>query len=158
AIGYSGLNYKAGEGDRIGKFGLGLKSVFHLCEAFFYLSSNRFDDQLSRGLITPWRGVPGRTDGWAEGERAALEAIEGHIRALAVGPAGRPWFCLWLPLRLHDHHGGHDPIIGNHYPGEHLDDVFPAGLAWDLAEALPLLRKVCLVQGWQDWRGTVQGS
>src|SRR5262245_58268754 len=34
-----GQNYKFGEKAVIGKFGLGLKSVFHLCEAFFYLSS-----------------------------------------------------------------------------------------------------------------------
>src|SRR5689334_13316404 len=35
AICQFGLNYKAADRTAIGKFGLGLKSVFHLCEAFF---------------------------------------------------------------------------------------------------------------------------
>ena len=30
-----GLNSKAGDNSSIGKFGLGMKSVFHFCEAFF---------------------------------------------------------------------------------------------------------------------------
>jgi hypothetical protein len=34
-----GSNSKAGEATAAGRFGLGLKSVFHLCEAFFYLAS-----------------------------------------------------------------------------------------------------------------------
>ena len=39
AICQFGLNNKSGEAATIGKFGLGLKSVFHLCEAFYYLCS-----------------------------------------------------------------------------------------------------------------------
>ena len=39
AIGGFGLSYKGGEQQSIGKFGLGIKSLFHICEAFFYLSS-----------------------------------------------------------------------------------------------------------------------
>src|SRR4051794_29941666 len=31
---------KSADVSRIGRFGLGLKSVYHLCEAFFYLSSH----------------------------------------------------------------------------------------------------------------------
>ena len=33
-----GLNAKAAETGAIGKFGLGMKSVFHLCESFFYVA------------------------------------------------------------------------------------------------------------------------
>ena len=32
-----GLNSKAGDAATIGKFGLGMKSVFHLCEAIFFM-------------------------------------------------------------------------------------------------------------------------
>jgi hypothetical protein len=39
AIRWMGLNYKSSDTSTIGKFGYGLKSVFHLCEAFFFLSS-----------------------------------------------------------------------------------------------------------------------
>src|SRR3954469_24538288 len=37
AIRRLGLSAKPSQQSLIGKFGLGLKSVFHLCEAFFYL-------------------------------------------------------------------------------------------------------------------------
>src|SRR6266498_1699410 len=37
AIRQMGLSDKLRQGASIGKFGLGLKSVFHLCEAFFYV-------------------------------------------------------------------------------------------------------------------------
>ena len=33
-----GLNSKAADNSSIGKFGLGMKSVFHFCEAFFFLA------------------------------------------------------------------------------------------------------------------------
>ena len=39
AIRSFGLNHKAADRTTIGKFGLGLKSVFHLCEAFFYAAT-----------------------------------------------------------------------------------------------------------------------
>ena len=38
AIRSFGLNGKAADDAAIGKFGLGMKSVFHLCEAFFYIA------------------------------------------------------------------------------------------------------------------------
>ncbi|MBF0234979.1 MAG: hypothetical protein HQK65_18375, partial [Desulfamplus sp.] len=40
AIRSFGLNRKAVEQSSIGKFGLGMKSVFHFCEAFFFLAKN----------------------------------------------------------------------------------------------------------------------
>ena len=42
AIKSFGLNGKAADDGAIGKFGLGMKSVFHLCESFFYVA---FDGQ-----------------------------------------------------------------------------------------------------------------
>ena len=48
------------EQDFIGKFGLGLKSVFHICEAFFYISNwkqtqdENGDTILGYGFFNPW--------------------------------------------------------------------------------------------------------
>jgi hypothetical protein len=39
-----GFNYKSSDGNSIGKYGLGMKGVFHLCEAVFLLSSTKSDD------------------------------------------------------------------------------------------------------------------
>ncbi len=45
-------NAKAGESGTIGKFGLGMKSVFHLCEAFFYVA---FDGEKNHSeFLNPW--------------------------------------------------------------------------------------------------------
>ena len=40
AIKSFGLNSKASDNAAIGKFGLGMKSVFHFCEAFFWLAKD----------------------------------------------------------------------------------------------------------------------
>jgi hypothetical protein len=61
AIEHIGLSDKGSQRAAIGKFGFGLKSVFHLCEAFFYLYSKQepaagyfpLDDAR---LFNPWQG------------------------------------------------------------------------------------------------------
>jgi hypothetical protein len=55
AINSIGLSNKPAEHGTIGKFGLGLKSIFHFCEAFFYCHS----EQEVLRLVNPW-AVPGR--------------------------------------------------------------------------------------------------
>ena len=49
-----GIASKAGDTGAIGKFGLGMKSVFHLCEALFYVA---WDGRgtLHREGLTPWK-------------------------------------------------------------------------------------------------------
>ena len=48
AIRSFGVNSKAADTGSIGKFGLGMKSVFHLCEAFFYVA---YDGQIGRAHV-----------------------------------------------------------------------------------------------------------
>jgi hypothetical protein len=54
AIRSFGLNSKAIEQSSIGKFGLGMKSVFHFCEAFFFLAKNK-EREFSE-ILNPWSG------------------------------------------------------------------------------------------------------
>ena len=49
-----GISAKASKQSTIGKFGLGLKSVFHWCEAFFYFWS----EQDTFEILNPWAGKP----------------------------------------------------------------------------------------------------
>src|SRR5262249_50561883 len=68
AIAYFGLNFKAGDRTAIGKFGFGLKSVFRLCEAFFYFSSTvpgGPDAPPFNGPVNPWADTRHHQD-WAE--------------------------------------------------------------------------------------------
>jgi hypothetical protein len=51
---------RAGEKEAIGKFGLGMKSVFHWCEAFFYVARGE-NGYVSNECINPWNsGRPGQ--------------------------------------------------------------------------------------------------
>ena len=47
-----GLNSKAGDVGTIGKYGLGMKSVFHLGEAFFFIAESQL--RIYKELLTPW--------------------------------------------------------------------------------------------------------
>lgn len=93
-----GSNAKYGEKTTVGKFGLGLKSVFHLCEAFFFLSSEAersgFSDGRYAGLLNPWHGSDHQPE-WDRDPSAEMERIRDRIRAGGRGD----WFALWLPLR-----------------------------------------------------------
>ena len=143
-----GIGGKAGEASAIGKFGLGMKSVFHLCEALFYVAwdGERFHCE---GL-TPWK-----QDGhilheeWNETSDADWD----HLRKLgqelaADGDEECTWFLLWLPLRMKAHlqtpSGQETGAIISRFPGDdpasELAFLHDGKLAHDTAEMLPLLR------------------
>ena len=141
-----GINSKAGDASVIGKFGLGMKSVFHLCEALFYVAWD--GTQHHREGLTPWKqdGFSPHPD-WDETDGADWDHLTALGKSLAAGRTGN-WFLLWLPLRMKKHletPSGHElgAIIGR-FPGDdpsgELAFLGDATLAHHLAEMLPLLR------------------
>ena len=46
---------KEGDVDKIGTFGIGLKSVFHICEAFLYIGAAQ--SEWRPGVLNPWYGT-----------------------------------------------------------------------------------------------------
>lgn len=141
-----GINSKAGDASAIGKFGLGMKSVFHLCEALFYVAWD--GAALHQEGLTPWK-----QDGhsphpeWDETDEADWAGLVELSRQHIVDH-GRSWFLLWLPLRMKRHlktpSGEESGAIISRFPGDDpsrelgfLDD---AHLAQDVAEILPLLQ------------------
>ena len=66
SIRHLGLSAKGNEAGSIGRFGFGMKSIFHFCEAFFYAVS---DNQEARNgkffveLLNPWKDS-GSHDDW----------------------------------------------------------------------------------------------
>ena len=141
-----GINSKAGDATAIGKFGLGMKSVFHLCEALFYVAWD--GTRLHREGLTPWK-----QDGhwphpeWDETRDADWHHLTVLGKKLAADGA-RNWFLLWLPLRMKRHlttpSGQESGAITNRFPGDDpsidLSFLRDATLSHDLAELLPLLR------------------
>ena len=142
-----GIGGKAGDADAIGKFGLGMKSVFHLCEALFYVAwdGKRFHCE---GL-TPWKqeGTSLHQD-WDETSHNDWGRLKDLGRELAPDEKERcTWFLLWLPLRMKGHlrtpRGETTGAIIPRFPGDkpaELAFLSEEKVAHDLAEMLPLLR------------------
>jgi hypothetical protein len=141
-------NAKAAEKDSIGKFGLGMKSVFHLCEAFFYVANDGIE--IHKEVLNPWNNdsIKDLHLNWEtvkEQEWANLEKV-----ACEISGEDHTWFFLWIPLRQKRHlitvNGGETGSIMARFPG---DDGFAGvdlsflqenALKKRLAMILPLLR------------------
>ena len=144
-----GINSKAGDADVIGKFGLGMKSVFHLCEALFYVAWD--GAQLRREGLTPWKQGPDSPSPhpeWDKTDDADWDRLTDHGKGLAAERNCQTWFLLWLPLRMKEHLRTDSvresaPII-DRFPGDdparRLTFLTDRSLARDMAEMLPLLR------------------
>jgi hypothetical protein len=150
AIRSFGLNAKAGDSGAIGKFGLGMKSVFHLCESFFYLASH--DGELSHDFLNPWHaedyGCSEMHKQWETVTPQDVACLEGVALAQPEATGGKDWFFLWVPLRQQSHvpRSGERPMaaIIERYPGENPTedlDFFTDPLTDQrIGVLLPLLR------------------
>jgi len=103
-----GLNSKAGDDSSIGKFGLGMKSVFHLCEAFFFLARERAQDDCSE-ILNPWCGpIPDDSsvhNNWEDFNEDDVVLIYQQL-ATVIDKSEAEFsrvFVLWLPLRTKAH-------------------------------------------------------
>jgi len=151
-----GLSSKSGK-TSIGKFGLGLKSVFHLCEAFFYLSSedSKFQQTGIRfpasDILNPWSGDDEHNyhGDWDDFDEDSKENVKSH---LSIFLKTDHWFCLWIPLRKPDHCKGIDPIV-KEYPGiegKPPKSIFLPDLEVRIANIFPMLRHICTVEAWHS--------
>ncbi len=152
AIRSFGLNAKAGDSGAIGKFGLGMKSVFHLCESFFYLASHQ--GKLSQDFLNPWRAedydCSEMHQQWETVTDQDMGCLESVARAQPEASSGRDWFLLWVPLRQQSHvpRSGERPMaaIIERYPGENpaedLDFFSDPRTDQRIGGLLPLLRNL----------------
>lgn len=145
-----GLGSKGAEPGSIGKFGRGMKSIFHLCEAFIYLASANqpaAQGHLFCDILNPWSGS-GHHDDWdLLTEQAELTKVVEQW-----GHETTQWFCLWLPLRRPEQLADTAPIK-DAYPK--VGDFFSADLPLRLARLFPFLRSLKTIT---LWRWTEHGS
>ena len=125
-----------------------MKSVFHLCEALFYVAWD--GKRFHYDGLTPWK-QDGHTlhKEWDETSDAEWRRLKDLGKELvADGGKDRTWFLLWLPLHMKKHlqtHAGQEAgAIISRFPGDEpagdLAFLSDAKLAHDVAEMLPLLR------------------
>ncbi|MFN3628758.1 MAG: sacsin N-terminal ATP-binding-like domain-containing protein, partial [Casimicrobiaceae bacterium] len=128
AIRSFGLNAKAGDSGAIGKFGLGMKSVFHLCESFLYVA--RSGGELVHDVLNPWKTEDSDCADmhlqWEKVTRRDVECIALVALAQPEVSQAADWFLLWVPLRQRSHipRGTDRPFaaIIERYPGENPDE------------------------------------
>jgi hypothetical protein len=143
AIRSFGINSKAGDSSTIGKFGLGMKSVFHLVEAFFYVGMPENESPECQ-IINPWDNgdaihLHHDWDNFDKSDWERLELLAKSHRTEANSTTG---FFLWLPLRTRSLLDGKGPIIPC-FPSEQgsaeLDFLREKDLATRLAAVLAML-------------------
>ena len=144
AIREMGLSSKSADSSTIGKFGLGMKSVFHLGEVFFFVVVDESGHQIDADVRSPWStddgGLHADWDEFGDGDQ---NAIATRVRSLFGN--GR-WFCLWVPLRTSTNCGNVDPIE-SYYPGDQSPSKLLGPKQFELAAAIvPLLAHLELVQ------------
>ena len=137
AIREMGLSSKAADSSTIGKFGLGMKSVFHLGEVFFFVAVDKSAGRIDADIRSPWSADEGGLHpDWDDFGEDDVHAVEARVRSL-FGPG--PWFCLWVPLRRREHCRGVDPIEP-FFPGDrNPDDLFGLKQLGRVPTLLPLL-------------------
>ena len=158
AIRSFGLNRKAAEQSSIGKFGLGMKSVFHFCEAFFFVARNQEKNYAE--ILNPWSGdeeFPIHHADWDLFSASDGELIKAHLHAVldTLDLARGTFFLLWLPLRKKEHlrtpSGKTIGSIISEFPGdtpELLAFLHEADLARRIASLMPLLRRITQIRFW----------
>ncbi|MCX6855348.1 MAG: hypothetical protein NTV80_10640, partial [Verrucomicrobia bacterium] len=131
-----GMGSKAGDSDRIGRFGLGMKAVFHVSEAFFFLESE--GEQELRELFCPW--LPPQYESWAiVDDHQDWSRITNAVKEMA--PDFSKWFAVWIPLRRKELVTNDNPIVNAH-PGD--SETCPGSLIQAFNHQTPSLGEVLI--------------
>lgn len=144
-----GENSKSLDTGKIGKFGLGLKSLFHLCEAFFYFFTIEKEGKpsLRRGFLNPWSSGD-EDDIHSDWDRLDNDDMLAAFSELSPLIGESHCFSLWIPLRQRSQLDGNQPIA-QYFPGDNLPSWFEGkDLQATLATTLPMLQHVKDVRGY----------
>lgn len=90
-------NNKEADKSKIGKFGLGMKSIFHLCDMFFY-AVNTSEVSYHLETINPWED-DGRHPEWKDFSDVDKALFE---KSLPVDMRKTQGFLLWIPEKTKD--------------------------------------------------------
>ena len=140
------MGAKCGDTSQIGKFGLGMKSVFHLCECVFILASS--NQSASNGkpfcvLLNPWHET-GRHEDWEDLQTTDESRLYQILDALPND--AECWFSLWIPLRkiAQIDSRGH-PIVSKFYDKEDSESIINIE---ETATYLPFLTSLHRINVW----------
>ena len=97
---------KEDEVGKIGTFGIGLKSVFHICEAFLYMGAEK--SKWQAGVLNPWAGTGENGDAdplHPDWDKIDFARDGPRLRSVAMELLGNRsnGLLLWVPLRRPEH-------------------------------------------------------
>ena len=146
------LGSKASNENAIGKFGLGMKSLFHLCEAFFYLSDQwETGENYHSDIFNPWANLRKPWEIFNKNDKQLIQQqLAPVINRLKLNTKKQTWFIVWVPLRKR--HSHYDGSIIEFYPGDKQvapDFIVEKNIDVELGQMLPLLRGLNGLSIWQ---------
>lgn len=152
---------KGSDEEKIGKFGLGMKSVFHLCETFFIFGhqSNGVAEKQIVEFFDPWDNkddldaMPEPHPQWRKEFNNSRVAIWQTVndKLKEFHNFGEDWFALWLPLRQREQCNGGSGALLDYFPLEsNAKEWFTVGDFRKVSGMMPFfkhLRKINFVTG-----------
>ncbi|PZU91793.1 MAG: hypothetical protein DCE90_19385 [Pseudanabaena sp.] len=155
AILWFGADLNASDTSKVGKFGLGQKSIFHFCEAFFYLAKSSKEKEY-QAFVNPWaKQVDPMNPVWQDIQRPDWEGISStdrqylkdYLQAQGLIQADQQFFVLWIPLRQESDRDRW--ILSNTYPNiNSISHHLSERLDVKVATLLPMLRSLNTVNYW----------
>lgn len=148
-----GVDANAGDKSKIGKFGLGQKSIFHFCEAFFYMARSEYIPDGCGSLIDPWAEGDADLDRpeWTQLSEDDFQAVEAYLIAHGlIQQQNSRYFLLWVPLRQPAPDDRY--IIENYQDADTIQSQFPDDMAVQIGRSLPSLRHLLEVHYWVQKR------
>jgi len=153
AICWFGVDLNARDAAKIGKFGLGQKSIFHFCEAFFYIARSEFlSGNPYRGhFLNPWASpTDPKRPAWKQLTEADKEIVERYLATQDLLSKRKQYLILWIPLRVQPLDTDEDKrcILPNYYNEYSIRDHLPKDMETRIAAMLPILRSLREVYYW----------
>ena len=147
-----GIDANAKDKSKIGKFGLGQKSIFHFCDAFFYIARSKSIPDGCGEFINPWADTNGkdskRTD-WVEISENDRKNLEKYLtQRQLVNSENSDYFLLWVPLRQRTADGR--SILAKYYDEKSIQAYLPEDMEARIGQLLPLLRHLKSVRYWLE--------
>ena len=133
---------KRADENKIGKFGLGMKSVFHVCEGFFMYGAGLECQEDIPCFCTPWSEDFHKTwwDAWESESELAAKKVAEVVRPV-VSDWDR-WFCVWIPMRREEQLEGISPIQKKFPDEQTLIELTGVSYSERASRMLPLLKNI----------------
>ena len=137
---------KSSSSDSVGKFGLGMKSLFHLCEAFFFMSSTWKSDDWAADVFNPREYLKPEWERFSPSDKQKIENKLQSILKSDICFADNCWFVVWVPLRTKERSPEKRAITPSYYPVDVLPDfLLEQDLTEKIANIFPLLKRLSYV-------------